>query len=205
MGTLGPFPDCLTQGYLGPFHWNLAKALGHLRYSLLASNLTGWCGVETKCSPTSMLYESLPAFLQKATAQSFFPLLFHAALLICTSGLVRTHVMGSLGFRWSLLSFLVVLARGANCTNVHLARLIPGVKKASLDVHDISLASGSADVLGFGVCQLVLHWNGQTNGTYSSSRADGLFAPSHERSGDGARQWFRVFLGAQRSWCSLNL
>ena len=34
------------------------------------------------------------------------------------------------------------LARGADCTNVHLARLVEGVQKADLDVHDASLASG---------------------------------------------------------------
>ena len=46
---------------------------------------------------------------------------------------------------------IVGSARGANCTDVHLARLIAGVQKAGLDVHDISLASGSADVLGYEV------------------------------------------------------
>ena len=44
-----------------------------------------------------------------------------------------------------------VLARGADCTNVLLARLIAGVQKASLDVHDISPANGSADVFGYEV------------------------------------------------------
>ena len=60
LGPLGPFPDCLTQGCLGPFHWHLATALGHLRSSLLASNLTSWCGVETKCSTTSMFTNVCP-------------------------------------------------------------------------------------------------------------------------------------------------
>ena len=36
-------------------------------------------------------------------------------------------------------------------TDVHLARLIAGVQKAGLDVHDIAHASGSADVLGYEV------------------------------------------------------
>ena len=71
-----------------------------------------------------------------------------------------------------------------------LAVKTAGVQKASLDVHDIFLASGSADVLGYEV------WNGQTDITSSISRADGLVAPSHWRAGDGARQWSRVFLGA---------
>ena len=61
------------------------------------------------------------------------------------------HGMGSVGFRWSYADILRVLARGANCTNVHLARLIASVQKVGLDVHDISLASGSADVLGYEV------------------------------------------------------
>ena len=47
--------------------------------------------------------------------------------------------------------FFGVLARGANRFNVHLAHLDAGVQKAGLDVHDTSLASGSADVLGYGV------------------------------------------------------
>ena len=59
--------------------------------------------------------------------------------------------MGSVCFRWSYADNFGVLARGANCTNVHLARLIPGVKKAGLDLHDISHASGSAHVLRYEV------------------------------------------------------
>ena len=59
--------------------------------------------------------------------------------------------MGSRGFRWSCADKFVVLARGAICTDVHLARLIAAVQKAGLDVHDISLASGSADVLAYEV------------------------------------------------------
>ena len=44
--------------------------------------------------------------------------------------------------RWSYADNFGVLARGENCINDHLARLIAGVQKAGLDVHDISLASG---------------------------------------------------------------
>ena len=54
-------------------------------------------------------------------------------------------------FETRVLTILGVLARGADCTNVHLARLIAGVKKAGLDAHDISLARRSADVLGYEV------------------------------------------------------
>ena len=43
------------------------------------------------------------------------------------------------------------MARGANCTNVHLARLIAGVQRAGLDVHDVAQASGNADVLSYEV------------------------------------------------------
>ena len=50
-----------------------------------------------------------------------------------------------------VLTILKILARGANCTDVHLARLIAGVQKAGLDVDDISLASGSADFIGYEV------------------------------------------------------
>ena len=60
------------------------------------------------------------------------------------------HGMGSCGFRWSSCG---VLARGTDCTNVHFARLIASVKKAGLDVHDTSLASGCADVLDYVVSQ----------------------------------------------------
>ena len=59
------------------------------------------------------------------------------------------HGIASFGFRGSYAGNLGVLARGGNSTNIHLARLIAGGKRAGLDVHDISLASGSADVLGY--------------------------------------------------------
>ena len=91
------------------------------------------------------------------------------------------HGMGSRGFRWSYADNFWVLAR---CNDVHLARLIAGVQKAGLDVHDTSPAHGSADVLGNEVSpsQRVLQWNEQR-------RADGLFASSHWRAGNGTRQW----------------
>ena len=104
------------------------------------------------------------------------------------------HGVGSLGFRWSCADNFGILARGANTTNIHLERFIAGVKRTGLDVHDMSFASGSADVHS----QLVLRWNGQTDSTSSISRADGLFAPSHHRPGDGGHQWSRVLLGAHQ-------
>ena len=95
-----------------------------------------------------------------------------------------------------------ILARGANFTNVHLSRLVAGVQKAGLDIHDVSLASGSAYVLGFEVSPSSAHCSGtgKTEITNSLSRPDGLFTPSHERAGNGARQWSRISLGAQQSW-----
>ena len=109
--------------------------------------------------------------------------------------------MGSLGFRWSNADNFGVLARGANCTDVHLARLIASVKRASLDVHDISLASGSADVLG---CE-VSPANSHCSGTGKQTARIRSFAPSHWRSGDGELVNGHEFLfGTQQSWCSLN-
>ena len=87
----------------------------------------------------------------------------------------------------------------------HSTRLMAGVQKAGLDVHEISLASGSADILGYEVSgRGVLQWNRQTDFTCSLSRTYSLFTPSHQRSGDGARQWLRVFSGAQQSWGALK-
>ena len=65
--------------------------------------------------------------------------------------------------------------RGANCPNVHLARLVAGVQKGGLDVHDISLASGSANVLGYGVSPANACCSGKINGYH-------VFAQSHGRS-----------------------
>ena len=46
-----------------------------------------------------------------------------------------------------LLTIWGFWARGENCTNVHLARLVAGLQKAGLDIHNTSRAKGSADVL----------------------------------------------------------
>ena len=62
-----------------------------------------------------------------------------------------TLPMGSMCFCQDAAGPLGVVASGANCTDVHLARLIAGIQKVGLDVHDITLASGSADVLGYEV------------------------------------------------------
>ena len=61
------------------------------------------------------------------------------------------HGLGSAGFHQWYADNFWVLARGANCTHNHLARLIAGAQKAGLDVHDVVHASGSADVLGYEV------------------------------------------------------
>ena len=54
----------------------------------------------------------------------------------------------------------MVLARGANCTSVHHARLIAGVQRAGLDVHDAAYASGGAEVLGYEVSVANSHCGG---------------------------------------------
>ena len=56
------------------------------------------------------------------------------------------HCVASAGL---VLTILGIPARGDNSTDVHLARLVAGVKRAGLDVLDTSLANGSADVLGY--------------------------------------------------------
>ena len=55
--------------------------------------------------------------------------------------------MRSLAFRWSYADNVGVLARGANSTNVHLARFIAIVERADLDVHEEIHTSEGADVL----------------------------------------------------------
>ena len=74
-----------------------------------------------------------------------------------------------------MLTMWGVLARGIDCTDGHLACLTAGVQQAGLDVHDISLANGSADVLGYEV---------STGISYGGGRAIGyhVFAQSHVRS-----------------------
>ena len=72
----------------------------------------------------------------------------HFSFVVTTPLLGSKHGLRSEGFHWSCADNFGVLARGANCTNVHLARLIAGVQRAGLDVHDVAHASGSADVLG---------------------------------------------------------
>ena len=64
-------------------------------------------------------------------------------MLGCENGL------GYAGFHWSCADNFGVLARGADCTSVHLARRIAGVQKAGVHVHDMSFASGSADGLAY--------------------------------------------------------
>ena len=83
-----------------------------------------------------------------------------------------------------MLTLLVVLARGATCT-----RLIAGAKEAGFDVHSISFASGSADVLG---CEV------SPANTYCCGKGKRIARTvSSRRDGGGARQWSRVFLGTR--------
>ena len=93
------------------------------------------------------------------------------------------HGLGSVGFHWSYADN-GGLARGADCTNVHLARLTAGVQRAGLYVHDISLASGSADVLGYEVSLATAYcsgWGKRMSRIRSVTCA--VFAPSYQRSG----------------------
>ena len=108
------------------------------------------------------------------------------------------HGMGLVGFRWSCADNAGVLARGANRTNVFLARLIAGVQKASLDVHDISLASGSADVLGYEVSPANAYSSGPGK---RISRIRSVARTVSSRRRICGR---RVLAGAEQSWCSLN-
>ena len=101
-----------------------------------------------------------------------------AITLHCCS--VAKMAWGPLAPVGRMLTILEVLAPGADCTEVHLARLVADLQKADLDVHDMSLMR-------------VLSWDGQTDITHSLSRTDGLSAPSHLRSGNGARPQSRVF------------
>ena len=76
-----------------------------------------------------------------------------------------------------------VLARGANCTNVHLSRLTTAVQKAGVDVHDISLAIGIVDVLGDEVSPANSYCSGtgKRKSRIRSVARTVFFAPSHQR------------------------
>ena len=85
-----------------------------------------------------------------ARSREVLILLFSFVVTTSTPPLLGSKLgLGSAGFRWSYADNFGVLARGANCTNVHLARFIAGVQKVGFEVHDRSLASGSADNLGY--------------------------------------------------------
>ena len=76
-------------------------------------------------------------------------------------------------------------------------------RKAGLDVHDISLASGSADVLGYEVSLANAYCSG-TGKRMSRIRSVARTVSSRRRTSGRAMGLVRVFLGAQQSWCSLN-
>ena len=96
------------------------------------------------------------------------------------------------------------LARGANCTDVHLARLIAGVQKTCLDVHDISLASGSADVLGYEVSPTNAYRCG-TGKRISRIRSLARTVSSRRRVIGRPMELVNDHeSGAQQSWSSLN-
>ena len=66
----------------------------------------------------------------------------HSLLLMCRDHstpplLVSKQGMGSLGFRWSYADNFGFLPSDANCTNVHLARLVAGVKRVGFTTYPL--------------------------------------------------------------------
>ena len=102
--------------------------------------------------PGSLIY-LVPATLPKrfscqdVTDQCTLAGCADSLLLIC-SDRSASPLLGS-KHRLSCADNSGVLARGAVCTNVHLAQHIAGVTRVGVDVHDISFASRSANVLGY--------------------------------------------------------
>ena len=66
-------------------------------------------------------------------------------VLILLTSFVATTLLGSTHG----CETLGLLARSAHCTNVYLVSLIADVQETGLNVHDIFLVSGRADVLGY--------------------------------------------------------
>ena len=107
-----------------------------------------------------------------------FPFVVTTPLRRCSDANMVWEALASVG---RMLSLVVgwrgegerrVLARGADCTNVHVARLIAGLQKAGLNVHDISLP---VEVQMFSATKCPLVAVEQTNGNH-------VFAQSHGRS-----------------------
>ena len=122
---------------------------------------TGKTVDQKRPAPDSLIYAvttTLPmgffmgdVFLSRITARSREVLTFAATTLLhrCLVAKMAWDPLVSVG---RLLTILGVLARGANCTNVHLARLIAGVQKAgSRYSRHIPCQRKCRDVLGFGV------------------------------------------------------
>ena len=85
-----------------------------------------------------------------------------------------------------------VLARGANCTDVNLARLIAGVQKAGVDVHDTAHTSGCADVLGYEVSPAIAYCSG-TSKQISRIRSVAVMVSSRRRIGGWAKELVFAF------------
>ena len=133
----------------------------------------------------------------------------HSPLFVCRDHSVppllgSKHGMGSVGFRSSYAGNFGVLARGANCTKVHLARLIAGVQKAGRDVHDMFLASGSADVLGHEVSLASACSGARKRISHIRSVGRSLLVDASSGGRWISSMVTRLFSGAQQSWCSLN-
>ena len=89
--------------------------------------------------------------------------------------------------RWSNADDFWALARGANTTDVHLARLVASVKKTGLDVHDIPFASGYTDVLGYEVSPAKSYCSG-TSERIARSRSVARTVTSRQRNGGRAME-----------------
>ena len=92
-------------------------------------------------SPDSLIYLSLQHFqrvflgrcsfvkMSRTTVRSLEVLIFFIRRDSAPPLLGSNHGMASLGFLWSYADNFGVLARGANCINVRLARVIAGAKR----------------------------------------------------------------------------
>ena len=99
-----------------------------------------------------------------------------------------------LGFHWSYADNLGGSWLAAQTALTFISHASLQVHRKPTSMFTTSLPSGSADVPGY---------EASPADTYSLSPTYGLFAPSHWRSGHGARQR-SAFFGAHQSWCSLN-
>ena len=92
----------------------------------------------------------------------------------------------------------------ANCTNVHLARFSPGVRRAGLNVHDISIVSRSADVLD---CEVLLaeSYSIAMGKRTARMRLESRTVSSHRRTSGWSMELVKgLFDDAQQLWGAVN-